>query len=264
MTHAHTHPDIELNYIIKGSITYRHGGIQRSFGPGSLVLFWAGVPHQTLSLPGARNGIWSHLPLPWVLEWDLTNDFAGRLLSGELLSFDVAPQVLEKWPEEYLKHDVYIDRMLQLEIQLTLMRLALDLPPKQSPHPPSQNIQSDNSDIHITRVTAFIGKHFHEEIKVQDIADAVGLNRTYLMHLFRRRCHISIWEYLTRLRVSHAQRLLSTTNLQVLDIALECGFNSLTPFYGAFSKYVDMRPLEFRKKSKAEVTMGPIDFPAED
>jgi len=260
MNHAHTHPDIELNYVIDDSITYRHGGAQRSFSAGTLVLFWAGVPHQTIALPGPRNGIWSHLPLPWVIEWNLPNDFAGRLLSGEMLSFKVDPEVLKKWPDEYEKHDIDIDRILQLEIQLTLMRLAITLPPRDSAFGSSNSSKAEGGDQHITRITSYIGKNYHRDISVQEIADAVGLNRTYLMHLFRRRCQISLWEYLTRLRVSHAQRLLSTTNMQVLEIALDCGFGSVTPFYNAFSRYVGSKPLEFRRRSNDEVTMTPTAF----
>ena len=50
------------------------------------------------------------------------------------------------------------------------------------------------------------------------------------------------------MRVSHAQRLLVTTDLRVLDVALESGFSSLAPFYNAFGRYCGMRPLAFRKK----------------
>jgi transcriptional regulator GlxA family with amidase domain len=39
------------------------------------------------------------------------------------------------------------------------------------------------------------------------------------------------------LRVSHAQRLLITTNQKITDIALESGFGSVAPFYAAFEKF---------------------------
>jgi len=58
-----------------------------------------------------------------------------------------------------------------------------------------------------------------------------------------------VWEYLTRLRVSHAQRLLITTDLKVLDIAMESGFASVAPFYAAFAAHTPgLRPLDYRRQ----------------
>jgi len=60
---------------------------------------------------------------------------------------------------------------------------------------------------------------------------------------------VSVWEYVTRLRVSHAQRLLITTDTKVVDVALESGFASVAPFSQAFRTYANQqRPLAYRRK----------------
>ena len=57
-----------------------------------------------------------------------------------------------------------------------------------------------------------------------------------MMRLFQSHSAMSVWEYVLSLRVCHGQRLLITTNKEIIDIALESGFCSAAPFYIAFLK----------------------------
>jgi transcriptional regulator GlxA family with amidase domain len=63
--------------------------------------------------------------------------------------------------------------------------------------------------------------------------------------------HTGILDYLTQYRVAHAQRLLVTTDLPVLEIALACGFNSLSRFYAAFKKICGRSPRTYRQEHDA-------------
>jgi transcriptional regulator GlxA family with amidase domain len=58
-----------------------------------------------------------------------------------------------------------------------------------------------------------------------------------MMRLFKSHSAMSVWEYVVRLRVSHAQGLLITTNHKITDIAIESGFGSVAPFYAAYEKF---------------------------
>jgi transcriptional regulator GlxA family with amidase domain len=90
---------------------------------------------------------------------------------------------------------------------------------------------------------------------VADIAHAVGLNEKYLMRAFKRHCRMAIWEYVTRLRVAHAQRLLLTTDDKIVDVAFAAGFGSVAPFYQALSAYGAATPRNFRAHHRGE---GPV------
>lgn len=249
MPYAHTHPDIELNYVSDASMTYLHGGTKRTFDPGTLLVFWAGVPHQMIKPPTRGVSIWSYIPLPWLFQWDLPNDFTGRLLSGELLEFKVESELIAGWPSEFASGNPHLQRLLQLELQATLLRLAIELPETQ-PDNKGHHHGIDGGDRHISRVTSFLAQNYERALSIDEIAEEAKLNRSYLMRLFHKHCKISIWEYLTRLRISHAQRLLSTTKLRVVDIAMECGFSSVAPFYTAFSRLCNCRPLEYRRQNR--------------
>lgn len=249
---AHTHSEIELNFICTGRVTYLHGGVRRTVEPGRLALFWAGIPHQTIAHGVTGEGVWVFVPLVWLLQWKLPRDLAGRLLAGEFFEFATPMEMPERWLADFQSDDPECRSVLLLELQTTLARLALSLP-KDAPQAvnSAESNLGEGGDEHIPRVTAFVATHYQEEnLSIESIAHTVKLHPNYLMQLFHRRCHMSLWEYVSRLRVSHAQRLLVTTNLRVLDVALESGFGSLAPFYRSFAHHTGTNPLAFRRQQR--------------
>ena len=54
-------------------------------------------------------------------------------------------------------------------------------------------------------------------------------------------------EYVSRLRIKEARRLLRTTYLSVTEIAYECGFQNLSNFYRTYHKFFDRSPKDERK-----------------
>jgi AraC-like DNA-binding protein len=83
---------------------------------------------------------------------------------------------------------------------------------------------------------------------VSRIGREVGLHPNYAMSLFRRTFGATLLEYLTQLRISHAQRLLATTDDKVLDVALSSGFGSLSRFNDAFVRRCGLSPSAYRRQ----------------
>ncbi|WP_373417872.1 helix-turn-helix transcriptional regulator [Vibrio parahaemolyticus] len=50
-------------------------------------------------------------------------------------------------------------------------------------------------------------------------------------------------------RIKHAKKLLSTTSMRVIDIAIECGFSSHAHFTDRFRRYINCSPKQFRNRS---------------
>ena len=248
MTAAHTHPDIEFNYLSDAELPALHGGTTHVVKPGHLAVFWGGVPHQTLAPNKQAAGIWITLPLAWFLQWQLPHGFAERLLTGALVQAEFPAPRIEQWLADYESGDPRHHHVLLLEIEAWLVRLALA-----EQAPATRSRRSAEGTTQIERITGYIAAHYHEPISVSQIGRAVGLHPKYLMRLFKRHCHIGVWEYLTRLRLSHAQRLLVTTEHRIIDVALESGFGSPAAFYQAFSVYTPgEKPLAYRRRHVSE------------
>lgn len=244
MTAAHTHPDIEFNYLSDAELPALHGGTTHVIKPGRLAVFWGGVPHQTLAPNAQAAGIWMTLPLAWFLQWQLPQGLPERLLTGALVQTDFPAPRMDQWLADYESDDPQRHHVLLLEIEAWLVRLALaDRAATPRSRPSAEGVTQ------IERITGYMAAHYHEAIHVSEIAHAVGLHPKYLMRLFKRHCRISVAEYLTRLRLSHAQRLLVMTEWRVTDVALESGFGSPAAFYQAFSTYTPgEKPSDYRRR----------------
>lgn len=257
MSVPHTHPDIEVNYLLAGSFAYLHGGAVIRVEAGCLTVLWGGVPHQTIAPGITTEGIWMTLPLGWALQWHLPNALSERLLAGEIIAGSPDPAdriLLELWLDDAASPDPARQRALQLEMEARFLRLALGTPPRPRP---AGRVPGESGTGQIARITRYIAQHYREPLTVGRIAAAAGLHPKYLMRVFRKQCGASVWEYLTRLRVAHAQRLLITTNLKVLDVAMESGFGSVAPFYAAFAAHTPgRRPLDYRRAHRVAAAAG--------
>lgn len=95
-------------------------------------------------------------------------------------------------------------------------------------------------------VIDFIHKNYDQKITVAEIADYIGLNRSYLGTLFKKQLNMSIKEYLTRFRINKACTLLATTDLTISDIAKSVGYDDPLHFSKTFKKYKHISPSEYR------------------
>lgn len=75
----------------------------------------------------------------------------------------------------------------------------------------------------------------------------LGISQNYLIQLFREKYGLTPVKYLNRLRIEKSLDLLSNTSINIIDIALCSGFESLSTFYDFFKKQIGMTPKEYRK-----------------
>lgn len=233
MDYPHTHPDVEVNFIREGTLRYMLHGRPLEIAEGEIVVFWAGFPHQTLEKKGDLEGIWLTIPLPWLLRGKHTREIAGALLKGEVIRWAAgghAESVFEQWRKDFSGADLRLQDVVRSEVESYFARLAIAREQK-----PARSFSAGEGSIE--RVLTFLAAHYHEEFTVADIAREVGLHPKYLLVLFRRTCRMTLWDYVVRLRLAHAQRLLLMTERTVADIAFEAGFQSLSAFYQAFRKH---------------------------
>jgi AraC family cel operon transcriptional repressor len=67
------------------------------------------------------------------------------------------------------------------------------------------------------------------------------------------------------IRLEHSAKLLITTNIPIIEISEDCGFESLSYFYHRFKEYYALSPREFRKRGKEDQVylMGDLSVKAE-
>lgn len=85
------------------------------------------------------------------------------------------------------------------------------------------------------------------DLSLQDLALAVGTNRTYLGKWLAAK-DTNFYTYINGLRVEYARELLLTTDIPVSQILLDAGFTSKTTFRKYFMERFGCSPTEYRKK----------------
>lgn len=109
----------------------------------------------------------------------------------------------------------------------------------------------------VRKAREIIQHRFSEpELTVSGIAEAVGMSDSKLSLEFKRVYQETPLECITFSRMHRAQRLLSTTEMPVRDIATECGYYDISAFNRRFKSYTGFTPQQFRRQSE-EGTLPP-------
>ena len=93
----------------------------------------------------------------------------------------------------------------------------------------------------------YITEHLSESFLVEDIAEKLMLNASYLSSLFKKETGETISEYTQRFRLERAKALLRTTNLNINEIATRVGYSDARHFSKLFKKVVGARPQDYRR-----------------
>lgn len=266
---GHRHNEVELAVFEHGSIVALYGGRQVSVPPERLVVFWGAMPHRALRLEGPTVGHGIRVPLPWVLRWKLPEIVVRRLLNLDVI---VAPArespasdlaLVKQWVRFMESRQPECREIVLLEVHARLCRLAVELGTK-----PRVTVAAPATGGFglFERILQIVSERCHEPLSISEIAGALRVSRTHVMRQFRKVTGMSVLEYITQRRVSCAQRLLATTDMKILDIACESGFNSAARFYPCFKRLVGQSPASYRrsvrvagKSSKYHPGRGPAN-----
>lgn len=110
----------------------------------------------------------------------------------------------------------------------------------------SLNQSPERSSRLVKNAKEYVAKHFSENITLSSVADELHVNPSYLSMLFRQVTGITFKEYINRIRVEEAERLLSNTDYPIIEIAVACGYSDQSYFTKVFKKYTGLTPRQYR------------------
>lgn len=102
----------------------------------------------------------------------------------------------------------------------------------------------DEEYVHI--ITSIIQTSYMQDIRVENIAERLGLNRSYLTSIFRKHTGKSIRSFLTEFRIEQACILLKDNRRNIASVASEVGFNDPLFFSRSFKAIKGISPREYR------------------
>jgi AraC-like DNA-binding protein len=242
----HAHADVEMILTERGSIEHLLGGRRMACGTGELVMFWAGVPHQSVIATARTRCFFVHFPVAWLLEWPLPKAFVPPLLQGRVMRWPgtrnaVTAARFREWHGDAASLGPDGPRIMRLELQALVQRLAAAANPG-----PTRGDGDTAGLMTVDAIAACVVQRYTQPLTAAEIGRAVGVHPNHAMRAFSQTFGITLWTYVGRLRVAHARHLLATTNRKVTQIGLESGFTSVGRFYDVFRRETGMAPKEYR------------------
>jgi AraC-like DNA-binding protein len=103
----------------------------------------------------------------------------------------------------------------------------------------------------VRRARAYILANQADPIDLAKVAQAMHVSTFYFCKLFKRATGLTFTEYLSRVRVEKAKKLLLNPHLRISEIAYDVGFQSLTHFNRVFRQVVGQSPTNYRESKSA-------------
>jgi len=254
----HYHQEYELSFITEGSGKRIVGDSVEEFHPGDLIFIGPRIPH-----------VWfSAEPYP--------RSHSGRSLESVYLLFDndIIPRELISLPEftrvnramKLAERGIRITGdtlnqvsrlMLQLPYMSGISRLMyfyeiMDMIGRSSTFvylASASYVRSkfETASTRINRIHEYLMKNYREDISLEEVAGLVHMAPASVCRFFKSSTGMTVFEYLNKIKIDYSCRLLLNTDLNIVDISIDCGFNNLSHFNKQFRKFIGKSPSQYRK-----------------
>ena len=101
----------------------------------------------------------------------------------------------------------------------------------------------------VERAMKCMRTNYNKNLTLGKIAKAACVNTYYLSHLFKKELGMTVVDYLTKVRIEEAKRLLQNDRMSIIEIALEVGYEDQSYFSKVFKKSEHTTPMVYRKKN---------------
>ncbi|MGN1183615.1 MAG: AraC family transcriptional regulator [Oliverpabstia sp.] len=108
---------------------------------------------------------------------------------------------------------------------------------------------------YVKQAMDYIAQHYREKIKINEIADRIGVNRSYLTSSFKKLVGRSPQEYLIDLRMERAKTMLLKTNMQIHAVASYVGYSDQLAFSKIFKQHYGVSPKAYRELITEELVI---------
>jgi len=110
----------------------------------------------------------------------------------------------------------------------------------------------DADDLRAKRLRDYLDTHYFEAIDATEISTRTGISVRHINTIFKESYHMTPMQYLTKIRIEIAKRMLIETDKDIVSICFEIGFESLSTFYRAFKQYTEFSPKVYRDTYQIE------------
>ena len=229
----HFHDSFEIEYILSGKGKTKINNTNFELSAGSLI-FITPTDFQYIEVEETVELININFSSDWI-----DDSVTHRLQSATVLQNIDGSDIFRIY-DEFNKSSLFCD----LSIKGLLNCLAVNIIRQMAP-------QTGDAFTDITRRLAHhIRLHHSESIDLNTLSKVFGYTPNYLSFVFSKAYNFTIKQYIIKIRLEHAVKMLISTDASVTAICYDCGFKSFSNFLRTFKTKYGMTPKEYRKKYK--------------
>ncbi|AWZ44911.1 AraC family transcriptional regulator [Latilactobacillus sakei] len=257
LTTPHWHREIELIYVIKGTINLGINDQPYIVSAGEIVLIDGGELHYVLASPGSERIIY---------QFDLAF-FKTTMAQVDLpVLFSELPTLSRDWGAAVtdirrLLDQIYQEETNQLpamtfevraDIYKILTRFIREVPRTKVKTAASQQVKSDEILARLDIVFRMVEKRYTGHLSLEEVAAEIGYSQFYFTRFFKRNTGKTFITFLNDYRIDKAKWLLINSTLSVTEIISQVGFESDKTFYRLFKQSMAISPLAYRKQMRLD------------
>lgn len=262
----HEHSFFEACYAYRGKGTFRILGHEHRVEAGDLFIARPREAHEVVSSRSAPLGIyfWAYSLSPTSAKSIVPADDVVDALLGSYVSSGkpVArlgahfERTLLLLSEEVARAEpgyLQAAHALSLKLLIDSARAVTDTTQiARTVTPPAPNVNSDAAQI----ILRYLQDNFSSRIEVRDVASQVHLSERHVSRLFRQATGVSVLEYLTRLRIETACKLLLEDQLSIKQVARAVGYPDPHYFTTLFGRHTGKTPAAYRRSGGGDGGVG--------
>lgn len=110
------------------------------------------------------------------------------------------------------------------------------------------NTLSSFTDNRLEKILSYVNYHYTQNINLHHIAAMTAMNTASFCRYFKEKSGKTFMQYILELRIGYACRLLANNQMDISQIGVECGFNTLSHFNRIFKRITGFTPSNYRKE----------------
>ena len=254
--HCHWHPDFEFMQILKGPMRYFVDGKRVELKEGDCLFVNSQRMHYGYDANRQESFYVCTLVDPQLAAGSdyLYEKYMKSFCSSKAFSYYVWSRGMRDYEKVFqLLDDIH--RLAgeksfgyEMEILGRLQQIILSLIQESAHMTGTAEEEKTDPQLELQRVmVAFISRHYHEPVTLEEIAESASVSKSTCCRLFSKYLGQTPFDFLNSYRLEVSSNLLSTTKKSVSEIAADCGFNNSSYFALMFQKRYGMKPTAYRK-----------------
>lgn len=111
-------------------------------------------------------------------------------------------------------------------------------------------VKDETKEKNLAPALEYINEHFAQDIPLENLVSLLGFSAQYICRLFKENLNLRPFEYIARVRIKNAKKLILNSNLTVNEISEQVGYSDSSYFCAIFKRYEKISPAEFRQLYK--------------